>query len=156
MKRVRKIKKKGKREFIVFAISQLILGKKSNPYLRLVETPRHTVSLNSVQIPEGTDIVRYTVHEPLHSSTCPPDVNYLPPIRRTNVPLSYAFIFHPLYFHIYMYILDSRRGERKGRQGYISPFPEMTRARGARIVVSNVANGWRRVYIQDRASFTVT
>lgn len=110
MKRVRKIKKKGKREFIVFAISQLILGKKSNPYLRLVETPRHTVSLNTVQIPEGTDIVRYTVHEPLHSSTCPPDVNYLPPIRRTNVPLSYAFIFHPLYFHMYMYILDSRRG----------------------------------------------
>lgn len=104
MKRVRKIKKKGKREFIVFAISQLILGKKSNPYLRLVETPRHTVSLNSVQIPEGTDIVRYTVHEPLHSSTCPPDVNYLPPIRRTNVPLSYAFIFHPLYFHMYICI----------------------------------------------------
>lgn len=59
-------------------------GKKSNPYLRLVETPRHTVSLNSVQIPAGTDIVRYTVHEPLHSSTCPPDVNYLPTIPDTT------------------------------------------------------------------------
>lgn len=152
MKRVRKIKKKGKREFIVFAISQLILGKKSNPYLRLVETPRHTVSLNSVQIPEGTDIVRYTVHEPFHSSTCPPDVNYLPPIRRTNVPLSYAFIFHPLYFHMYMYILDSRRG-----RGDRDTFLHSRKWRKlAELALWYPTLRTVEVYIQDRASFTVT
>lgn len=99
-------------------------GKKSNPYLRLVETPRHTVSLNSVQIPAGTDIVRYTVHEPLHSSTCPPDVNYLPtiPIRQTKRSSflrtrESPFIFP--YTHIYIFWTAQQEGEGRDRDTFL-------------------------------------